>query len=297
LKKCCVEDCERPVTKKGYCEKHYQQMWKNGYIFKENEYIIDEKNIKIAYLIIYNKDNSIKQKVLIDTISIDKLKLHKWYSNKNGYLITSFNNKKIYMHRLLLNIDDSEIIVDHIDRNVSNNTLVNLRATNRYVNAQNSKISKNNTSGICGVLFDIRENSWYSTIHAYDKDICIYCDSKNEAIETRLILEVKYMPETLPQKYLYEEFNVNLNPLLNKDVEIEKTRKDNSSGVIGVCWNNRIKKWVSNIIANKIRTNKSHKSKLEAIHNRFDLEIKHLPKNKWQKHLWNQYNYKPIITD
>lgn len=74
--------------------------------------------------------------------------------NKNGYLQVNLwnNNKfmKFYIHRLIAlhyvnNPDpDKYKIVDHLDRNKSNNNITNLRWVDNYINSQNRTINKNN---------------------------------------------------------------------------------------------------------------------------------------------------------
>jgi len=71
-----------------------------------------------------------------------KNKLIGQYFDKDGYKICCLNNKSHKIHRLLakqfiLNNDPLKTEIDHIDRNRSNNSLANLRWSNRSENCRN----------------------------------------------------------------------------------------------------------------------------------------------------------------
>lgn len=73
----------------------------------------------------------------------------------HGYLVTSFRNKLIYVHRIIFAIkkDWFPQMIDHKDRNRLNNRIGNLRASTAQKNQENRKISKLNKSGCTGVYF------------------------------------------------------------------------------------------------------------------------------------------------
>lgn len=54
-------------------------------------------------------------------------------------------------------------VVDHIDGNMFNNKIENLRVISYAENARNMSISKNNSSGKCGVSFHSGINRWIAT--------------------------------------------------------------------------------------------------------------------------------------
>jgi hypothetical protein len=74
-------------------------------------------------------------------------------SNKfrvRGYhKVSSF--KRQYLHRVVLDLSDSRVEVDHIDGNPLNNTRANLRVLGRTQNQRNRTKNRNNTSGRKGV--------------------------------------------------------------------------------------------------------------------------------------------------
>lgn len=94
--------------------------------------------------------------VYLDTEDFDYMATFKWQLDSKGYAFTKNriklgNKKYLYMHRLILNLFDSDIHVDHIDGNPLNNRKNNLRKCKNIQNRWNQKLSKNSTSGYKGV--------------------------------------------------------------------------------------------------------------------------------------------------
>lgn len=59
--------------------------------------------------------------------------------------------------------------IDHINRVRNDNRLTNLRVVNRCVNQQNRSLQVNNTSGVAGVIYGKKSNSWIARIKANNK--------------------------------------------------------------------------------------------------------------------------------
>lgn len=57
-----------------------------------------------------------------------------------------------------------EFDIDHIDGNRDNNAIANLRLATRRENSQNTRISKNNTSGFIGVSYHKQSGKWRAYI-------------------------------------------------------------------------------------------------------------------------------------
>lgn len=55
---------------------------------------------------------------------------------------------KMYLHRVLLKVLDSKVIVDHINRNGLDNRKANLRLTTKMGNALNMRVNSNKKSGL-----------------------------------------------------------------------------------------------------------------------------------------------------
>jgi hypothetical protein len=79
---------------------------------------------------------------------------------------------------------DNKPCVDHIDGNITNNHVSNLRWATRAENSANSKITNRNTSGFKGVCFDKRTNKWKAqiSINSKIKHIGLF-DTPEEAYE------------------------------------------------------------------------------------------------------------------
>ena len=95
-------------------------------------------------------------------------------SHRNGYqMVRLQKDNKTYkndIHRLVAiafidNLDKKKC-VDHIDNNIQNNNLINLRWATKSQNSQNRSMSTRNTSGVKGVSWNKNTNKWRA-------DICI----------------------------------------------------------------------------------------------------------------------------
>lgn len=75
------------------------------------------------------------------------------------------------MHRLILNVTDAIVFVDHIDGNGLNNQRSNLRACSNAENLMNRPANKNNTSGFKGVILDKTNGKWIAQIMLKRKHI------------------------------------------------------------------------------------------------------------------------------
>lgn len=84
-------------------------------------------------------------------------------------------------------------IVDHIDRDRSNNRWNNLREATSQINLRNKKRSKYNTSGITGVYFSKQKGKWRASISSNGRENSFgdYL-KKHDAICARYCAELKY---------------------------------------------------------------------------------------------------------
>lgn len=101
---------------------------------------------------------------LIDCDIADKIKseninisVTKW----SGSLYFILTNPTISLHRWIMQADDGQLI-DHINQNTLDNRRSNLRFTDKSINALNSKVRKDNTSGFTGVYKS--KNRWIARI-------------------------------------------------------------------------------------------------------------------------------------
>lgn len=82
---------------------------------------------------------------LVDDVDYPLLNKYTWYyqrnSNGNEYVGTMINNKKVYIHRLIMDARRGKV-VDHINNNGLDNRRSNLRLCNQSSNLANSKARK-----------------------------------------------------------------------------------------------------------------------------------------------------------
>jgi uncharacterized protein YkuJ len=114
--------------------------------------------------------------------------------DKDGYLRVKYNGKTYMAHRLawLYVYGEYPNIIDHIDRDVTNNRIENLRNVDNYTNRKNQKVFKNNTSKVTGVCYVKNENKWMARISENGKRILLgKFENKEDAIKARFEAEEK----------------------------------------------------------------------------------------------------------
>lgn len=79
------------------------------------------------------------------------------------------NNKIILLHRTILNVTKTKILVDHIDGNPLNNCRNNLRICNNGQNLCNRDTPSNNTSGYKGVSYNKKMKKYEAYIKYNEK--------------------------------------------------------------------------------------------------------------------------------
>lgn len=96
---------------------------------------------------------------------------------KGGYSQLTFTYEgtkyKELVHRVIwaLHYGDWPKLLDHIDRDPTNNRVENLRVANKKLNAINSGTPKNNISGVKGVSWHKGANKWTAQIKNDQKKI------------------------------------------------------------------------------------------------------------------------------
>jgi len=124
-----------------------------------------------------------------------------WNPDKDGY-VTGFYNKKPMsrLHRILLGVPLG-VDVDHIDGDVSNNELSNLRPCNNRLNQQNVGLSIKNTTGFRGIhkYKSGRKKPWGANIATNSGKIFLGCyETKELAAYAYKVGTIKYHPYARP---------------------------------------------------------------------------------------------------
>ncbi|MCQ6275773.1 HNH endonuclease [Bacillus sp. V3B] len=180
-----------------YCNKHYLRMYANGTLEpterKRNRFTINDGIVTMHT----NKG----EPFIIDEIDLDKISGSTWCFNRSGrYLVANRNKKIVRLHRMILDVDDPKLIVDHINGDTSDNRRCNLRITSNKNNVRNSRPSKNNSTNYPGV--DKRPSGKYrARITVNRKEILLGTfDTLEEAIQVRKNAENKYFGDYAPSK-------------------------------------------------------------------------------------------------
>lgn len=226
-----------------YCSRHIHHLTKYGEILPYTRRTPNEVHFDDLYTYIYLRDNSndVVGVTIIDKEDTYKALQHKWGRGKKGYAVSAGKTKPLFLHRLVMGLDDEDTRVsDHINRDRLNNTKKNLRITTQKLNTINTSMPRSNTSGFIGVGYT--NKGWRATINTEERYLHLgYYSTKIEALKVRLQAEFDLLPEGYaPQRDLFEKYNI-----IKKSEDIEYkyfTEKPRpiiaESGVKGIRVNN-----------------------------------------------------------
>ena len=82
---------------------------------------------------------------------------------KDGYVYTTIKGIQYRNHRLVFLYHYGylpENFIDHIDRDVSNNTIENLREVSASCNSRNANVQNRSRSRVAGVFWDKKQRRW-----------------------------------------------------------------------------------------------------------------------------------------
>ena len=169
---------------------------------KGNKYIINDNYVE---MIIESKVYGIII-VKIDKNDLEKCSKLTWHYAKNKdskYIQTRIKGKMIKLHRYIMNINNSNLVVDHINRNPLDNRKSNLRICSYKENSFNKSIRVDNTSGIPGVSFHKTNKKWRAKIKYNNLTIHLgYFEDINEALINRRVAEEILFGEYSPNEKL-----------------------------------------------------------------------------------------------
>lgn len=121
------------------------------------------------------------------------------YIGKRGYYSTVITfagkEKRITLHRLAFFYMEGRwpLMIDHINGVKTDNRWINLREVTQLENGKNTKIHKNNKTGVSGVYWAKDKNKWTAQIKVNHKMIYLgrYA-SFDDAVNARKAAEVRY---------------------------------------------------------------------------------------------------------
>jgi hypothetical protein len=120
---------------------------------------------------------------LIDTDMVDAFEKKYWHKDSKGYIIsTQSDQPKELLHRFVLGLDGN-IIIDHINRDKTDNRRENLRIVTAEQNAFNKNMLSTNTTGYVGVCKLKKKNKYFASIGRYNRKLSLgnYSDIKEAA--------------------------------------------------------------------------------------------------------------------
>lgn len=139
---------------------------------------------------------------VIDAEDYELAARYTWFVNQRGYVVRNPIKRDPVahrrLHRLILDVSDPEIKVDHIDRDPLNNRRVNLRICTHAENCQNRPSNPNTRSSHRGVSWHSATNSWSArvtinrVVHALG-----HFDDEIEAARAAQRFRLEHMPFTV----------------------------------------------------------------------------------------------------
>ena len=92
---------------------------------------------------------------VIDAKDVELVAQKSWTVNKDGYLShhARSSGQNYLLHRWLLGVTDSRVIVDHVNRNRMDYRRCNLRTVSPTQNSANHSFFQTNKTGYTGVYF------------------------------------------------------------------------------------------------------------------------------------------------
>lgn len=100
---------------------------------------------------------------LFDSEDEDLISQYNWFM-QNGYAACYIKGKSVFMHRLILGLEDPKTLGDHKDGNTLNNCRSNLRAATHSENRRNSRKERNCTSQFKGAYYESDRGRFHSQI-------------------------------------------------------------------------------------------------------------------------------------
>ena len=128
-----------------------------------------------------------------------KIKEYLWRFDKDGYVVANSrgeHNSTIRLHRIIMNVTDSKVQIDHIKHKLFDNRKSQLRVVSNGQNGMNKDKPSNNTSGHRGVSYNKKLNKWQAYIRYNNKHMHLgYFENFEDAVKTRLDAEKRYFKE------------------------------------------------------------------------------------------------------
>ena len=186
----CLCDCGRTVIVKGTYLKNGKRVSCGHEVIAS---VPNEYDLSGEYGICYMSGK--QYSFIFDKDKYSEICKHHWFVNNNGYPCAYSHKKTSFPHRIVTNCPQG-MEVDHINHNVFDNRVSNLRICTHSDNMKNRSIYTKNKSGYPGIFETKKYGYWYVSIGVNGKHKYIgQFKNKEDAINARKQAEIKYFGE------------------------------------------------------------------------------------------------------
>lgn len=117
--------------------------------------------------------------------------------NSRGYIVFNYKGKQYRAHRVIWQIHNGDIPsnmeIDHINHDKTDNRIENLRLVDRTENGRNQSRRNDNSSGFCGVHWHKPLSKWCARIRVNGKLVHLgYFDKLDDAKIARIEANKKF---------------------------------------------------------------------------------------------------------
>lgn len=146
----------------------------------KNQNITIERN-KNNQLVIFTSKN---EEIIVSDENYMDLVKYKWHINNRGYVYGKVNNKLISMHKHVLNNNNPNLVVDHINGIKYDNRIENLRVVSKSTNNHNILKKQSTSSKYRGVCLEKKTGKFYACIYKNGKQHYLgYFENEEKAAE------------------------------------------------------------------------------------------------------------------
>lgn len=172
MRVCSAPDCNRKHSAHGLCNMHRQRMLREGHLGLKDKSRKELNQVTLKQLLHYDPISGeftwkVKIKGCVKPGDVAGC------IDEQGYRVIRIFNMNRKAHRLawLYMTGEYPSVIDHVDRNRSNNAFNNLRIATRRENTINRSSMSKNASGYTGVHRHMRTGRWASSVTVKGKRI------------------------------------------------------------------------------------------------------------------------------
>lgn len=181
------------------------------------------------------------QFAIVDDSEFNSLSKFRWHASGKKDNYYAARSDKSLMHRIIMNISETKVIVDHKNGNTLDNRKENLRVCNKAQNSMNKVLGKNNSCGWKGVSRLRKHGRWSASIALDKKKYHLGSfDTPEDAARAYNEAAIKLHGDFANLNQIQPLFPLNYRSVI---------RSDNLSGIKGVFFDKRTKSetWIAQI--------------------------------------------------